>query len=192
MDKQLGDKANRTREHILAQGMALMKEQGFQGTTIRNICEAAEVSVGTFYTYFKNKGDLFRYNFQGKGPAFADFLTVNITGTTAEERIMSFVHYYAWLNIGTGQEELERIFLQPDEQWFPGNNSAYGVLYSVVAKAQEQGQITRALDADQIVDMLRVFLRGCVYEWVMSRRAFDLETRMCDYVGQLVRSFLTK
>ena len=64
MAKQLGEKALRTREHILAQGMALMKERGFQGTTIRDICEAAEVSVGTFYAYFHDKGELFRYNFQ--------------------------------------------------------------------------------------------------------------------------------
>ena len=185
-----GTRAQRTREHILAQGMALMRERGFHGTTIRDICEAAEVSVGTFYAYFKDKGELFRYNFQEPTPAFADFLAVNIVGETAEERIMSFIRYYAWLNIGTGQEELERIFLRPDEKWFPGDNPAYHVLRTVVKEGQEQGEITPEPDADLIVDMLRVFLRGCVYEWVMGGCVFDLEERMCSYVGQFVRSFV--
>ena len=187
MTKPLGEKAQRTREHILAQGMALMKEKGFQGTTIRDICEAAEVSVGTFYAYFHDKGELFRYNFQEKGPAFADFLTLNIVGDTAYEQIMSFVRYYAWLNIGTPKDELERIFLRPDEQWFPGNNPAYNVLYTVILAGQERSEITDKLDANQIVDMIRVFLRGCIYEWIMG---FDLEERLCFYVSQLVRAFI--
>ena len=192
MTKELGPKARRTRDHILAQGLALMKERGFQDTTIRDICEAAEVSVGTFYAYFKDKGELFQYNFQEKGPAFANFLTLNLTGDTAGEKIMSFVRYYAWLNIGTGKERLETMFLQPAFQSFPGNLEAYDVLYAVVLEGQRQGEITRRLDANRIVDMLRVFLRGCVYEWIMGGRVFDLEERLCFYVGQLVRSFLTE
>lgn len=191
MTKQLGAKAQRTREHILAQGMALMRERGFRGTTIRDICEAAEVSVGTFYAYFHDKGELFRYNFQHKGPAFADFLAVNITGDTAYERIMSFARYYAWLNLGTPRAELERIFLRPDENWFPGNNPAYNVLYSVILEGQQRGELTTGIDTDRIVDMLRVFLRGCIYEWVMGGCVFDLEERLCFYVSQLVKAFVT-
>ena len=60
----------------------------------------------------------------------------------------------------------------------------------MVREGQEQGELTQIPDADRIVDMLRVFLRGCVYEWIMGGCAFDLEARMCDYVGQLVESFL--
>ncbi len=192
MTDRLGAKARRTREHILAQGMALMRERGFRGTTIRDICEAAEVSVGTFYAYFHDKGELFRYNFQEKGPAFADFLTISITGDTAYDRVMSFARYYAWLNIGTPKDELERIFLRPDENWYPGNNPAYHVLYTVIREGQERGEFMPEPDANTIVDMLRVFLRGCVYEWIMGGCVFDLEERMCSYVSQLAASFVRR
>lgn len=192
MEKQLGIKARRTRDHILAQGMELMKERGFDRTTIRDICEAAEVSVGTFYAYFRDKGDLFQYNFQEKGPAFANFLTGNLAGRNARERIMDFVRYYAWLNIGTDRAELERMFLQPSYNSFPGNLEAYDVVYTVVLDGQRSGEITQRLDANQIVDMLRVFLRGCVYEWIMGGRIFDLEKKLLFYVGQLVQSFCTE
>lgn len=190
MTKEPGARAQRTREHILAQGMALMKERGFQNTTIRDICEAAEVSVGTFYAYFKDKGDLFRYNFQERNAAFADFLSDSIVGSSTEERIMSFIRYYAWLNIGTGKEELERIFLRPDEQWFPGQNPAYNVLYAVILKGQKSGELNQSINTSEIVDMFRVFLRGCVYEWIMGGCSFNLEERMCSYVGQLIRGIL--
>ncbi len=186
MTEPMGAKARRTRDHILAQGMELMKEKGFHSTTIRDICEAAEVSVGTFYTYFKDKGDLFHYNFQGQDPAFAEFLQKNILGDNTKERIMRFARYYAWLNIGTGREELKRIFLEPDEHWFDGRNPTFDVLYTVILDGQRSGQIDPALDADRVVELFRVFLRGCVYEWVMSDFLYDLEDRICAYMEQIL------
>ena len=192
MAKELGERARRTREHILAQGMALMQERGFRDTTIRDICEAAEVSVGTFYSYFKDKGELFRYNFQAPGPEFANFLHENISGETAREQIFSFVRYYAWLNIGTGQKELERIFLQLARTWHDNRNPAYGVLYEIVVRGQKNGEVLSDQDPAKIVDTLRVFLRGCVYEWLIQGCAFDLETTMLSYIGQLIDSYLIK
>lgn len=188
MAKELGERAKRTREHILAQGMQLMKERGFKNTAIRDICEAAEVSVGTFYAYFKDKGELFRYNFQKKDQAFAEFLLANIGDGSAEERIMDFVRYYSWLNVGTGREELERIFLQPHDNWFHVNNPAYHVLYLIILEGQKSGELVDQ-DPNLVVDMIRVFLRGCIYEWIMGGYSFDLEAQMCAYVGQLVKSF---
>ena len=32
---------------------------GYHGTTVKNVVEEADISVGTFYFYFKNKEDLF-------------------------------------------------------------------------------------------------------------------------------------
>lgn len=104
---------------------------------------------------------------------------------------MEFVRYYSWLNIGTGRQELERIFLQPEDNWFLVNNPAYHVLYYIVRDGQIAGEIVD-LNPILIVDMIRVFLRGCLYEWLMGGCAFDLEARMCSYVGQLVKSFCTK
>ena len=188
MEKELGEKARRTKEHILAQGMLLMQEKGFRGTSIRDICEATEVSVGTFYAYFKDKGELFRYSFKDRDDSFAAFLEESISGENSYEKIMSFVKYYAWLNIGTGQKELEDIFLKPSVHWFPGNNPIYDVLYKIVKEGQEKGELIDHLEGSLIVDMFRVFMRGCIYEWVMGGCVFDLEERLLLYVGQFAGS----
>lgn len=192
MAKELGERARRTREHILAQGLALMQERGLRDTTIRDICEAAEVSVGTFYSYFKDKGELFRYSFQAPGPEFANFLHQNIIGSTAQEQILAFVKYYTWLNIGTGQEELEHIFLHRTRGLHDNQNPIYSVLYNIIQAGQDSGEILPEPDAAQIVDSIRIYLRGCVYEWVMGDRTFDLESTTLTYVGQLINSYLTK
>ncbi|UTW46278.1 TetR family transcriptional regulator C-terminal domain-containing protein [bacterium SCSIO 12696] len=43
------------KDHILAAGMAVMKSQGFNGTSVRDIVDAAGVPKGSFYNYFDSK-----------------------------------------------------------------------------------------------------------------------------------------
>ncbi len=50
-------KADRTRR-ILEAASRLFREQGYGAIRIEDITHAAEVSVGTLYNYFTNKGDL--------------------------------------------------------------------------------------------------------------------------------------
>ena len=38
--------------------MSVMAEKGYQGVTVRDICERAEVSIGSFYRYFETKPDI--------------------------------------------------------------------------------------------------------------------------------------
>jgi len=46
------------RGHILDAAARLFSEKGFHRTTTKNIADAADVSEGTLYNYFKNKDDL--------------------------------------------------------------------------------------------------------------------------------------
>ncbi len=190
MEKVLGEKALRTREQIIAQSMLLFRQKGVKDTTIQDICEATEVSIGTFYAYFKNKGELFSYNFTKKpDDSFAKFLKENISGNTAFEKITSFLRYYAWLNIGTDLDMLKKKYA-PQSDWFSSNPPMYDVLHQIIKEGQKSGEITNALSSEDIVNMLKTYMRGCCYEWVMEEREFDIEQRLVLYVGQLAKSLL--
>ena len=52
--KQKADKNRR----ILESATALFREQGYDSARIEDIAEMAEVSVGTLYNYYQNKGDI--------------------------------------------------------------------------------------------------------------------------------------
>ncbi|RNA66671.1 TetR/AcrR family transcriptional regulator [Alteribacter keqinensis] len=47
------------RERILYESVVLFSELGFEGTTIKKVAKAAEVSFGSVFTYFENKDQLF-------------------------------------------------------------------------------------------------------------------------------------
>lgn len=50
-------KADRTRR-ILGAASQLFREKGYDAVRIEDIAQVADVSVGTFYNYFRTKGDL--------------------------------------------------------------------------------------------------------------------------------------
>jgi AcrR family transcriptional regulator len=54
----LGPKAQRTREAILAAAADRFGAQGYQRTTVADVAEAAGVSLGTVYQYFRDRADL--------------------------------------------------------------------------------------------------------------------------------------
>jgi AcrR family transcriptional regulator len=53
-------RAEATRSTLVAVARRLFAEQGFAGTSIEDILQAADVSRGALYHHFKNKEDLFR------------------------------------------------------------------------------------------------------------------------------------
>ena len=43
------------KEHILRSGLEVMRSQGYNGTSVKDIVDAAGVPKGSFYNYFKSK-----------------------------------------------------------------------------------------------------------------------------------------
>jgi AcrR family transcriptional regulator len=54
----LGPKAQRTRAAILDAAARLFWEQGYQATSVGDVANAAGVSLGTVYQYFRDRSDL--------------------------------------------------------------------------------------------------------------------------------------
>lgn len=57
-ERKLREKRQR-KEMILEAARKLFQERGFLNVTISDIAEAAELSIGTLYLYFKNKDDIY-------------------------------------------------------------------------------------------------------------------------------------
>jgi len=54
-----GDKRERTRATLLEAARALIREKGYEHTTLEDIAERAGMTTGAIYGNFKNRNDLF-------------------------------------------------------------------------------------------------------------------------------------
>lgn len=57
--KETQERKDLKKKHIIDTAIKVFSVNGYHGTTVKDVVEAADISVGTFYFYFKNKEDLF-------------------------------------------------------------------------------------------------------------------------------------
>ena len=67
-------KAERTRERIVAEALAMFIAQGYAETTMESIAEAAEIHPATLYRYFPSKDLIVLADFASTAERFADSL----------------------------------------------------------------------------------------------------------------------
>ena len=54
-------KSKETKERIFQAAKTILQKSGYENLSIKNICEEAGVSNGSFYHHFKTKDDLLSY-----------------------------------------------------------------------------------------------------------------------------------
>ncbi len=76
-------KKQRTRERIVEAAFELFDERGFDGTTIADIADAAEIAPRTFFSYFPSKDDVVFHDFEASHAMVASWLRDREPGTNA-------------------------------------------------------------------------------------------------------------
>jgi AcrR family transcriptional regulator len=76
-------KKQRTRQAIVDAAFTLFAERGYDGTTVADIAEAAEVAPRTFFSYFPSKDDVVFHDFEEKHAMVASWLRDREPGTNA-------------------------------------------------------------------------------------------------------------
>ena len=57
--KETQERKDLKKKYIIDIAFQVFSSKGYHATTVKDVVEAADISVGTFYFYFKNKEDLF-------------------------------------------------------------------------------------------------------------------------------------
>jgi AcrR family transcriptional regulator len=74
-------KKARTREAIVSAAFELFEERGFEGTTVADIADAAEIAPRTFFAYFPSKDDVVFHDFEEKYAELGEMLERREPGT---------------------------------------------------------------------------------------------------------------
>lgn len=93
-----------SREKLLDAAISLVNESGMSSLTIRNICDKAGISTGSFYNLFEGKDDLVSYYLRDVFIAYKQKAEEEASGRTALEKIILIYRFYIDCILETGLE----------------------------------------------------------------------------------------
>ena len=175
-------KSKETKERIFQAAKRILQKSGYEELSIKNICEEAGVSNGSFYHQFKTKDDLLSYYIEDQPSIDPDRLELPKNKEDAKETI---IHVY--LNYVKYCKELGVEFMAG--YYTPHNQALNPTIrterpYPIVTvqhyleRALEANAIQLNLKIEEITTDIRMIVIGNVFEWAMRNGDADFEGNM--------------
>lgn len=175
-------KSQETRNRIFLAAKKILKKNGYEALSIKNICEEAGVSNGSFYHHFKTKDDLLSYYIEEQ-PGISPELLQTPAGTS--DVINTIVHIY--LNYAKYCQELGVEFIA--NYYTPKNQSLNPLKrtersYPIITVQEylqqniSSGIIRLNIPLDNVITDIRMIVIGNVFEWCLKNGDTDFEGNM--------------
>ena len=175
-------KSKEIKERIFQAAKRILQKSGYEELSIKNICEEAGVSNGSFYHHFKTKDDLLSYYIEDQPSIDPDRLELPKNKEDAKETI---IHVY--LNYVKYCKELGVEFMAG--YYTPHNQALNPTIrterpYPIVTvqhyleRALEANAIQLNLKIEEITTDIRMIVIGNVFEWAMRNGDADFEGNM--------------
>lgn len=180
-------KSRETKRKIFHAAKTILQRQGYEQLSIKNICEEAGVSNGSFYHHFKTKDDLLSYYIEEQPSINPDLLDMP---EDAEEAKIAIIHVY--LNYAEYCRELGVDFISnyytPKNQALNPNirtERPYPILTveNYLSKAIDRGVVKPKIPLEYICTDIRMLVIGNVFEWCLHNGETDFEGNIRRSIG---------
>ena len=191
MDKKLTKRqiqAQKTYDNIYESAMNLVEKKGFNNITVEEICAKANVSVGSFYNYFKSKQDILNEVFRKADEYFLIYVSNIPFEKNVYENIVDFFTHYGRYCEGVKLEQLKQIYNTSNTLFIEEGRHMQSVLKDILDRGKELGQLNTDMESEEIVSYLFIALRGVIFDWCLHDGAYDLVEFIASYTIRLVRS----
>lgn len=172
------------KNEMMEKSIEMFKELGYEQVTVPMICKHFGVTKGSFYHHFKSKGDLLLQwvienyskiesgfyhdesvsdyeNYRKKQMIWADFLN----------------HLGSDFSLSTFKTILE--YSKRPELFSPIDlSNIHSLDASYVKKLQDQGLVTSAYTAEELVRCYTEMVLGVTFEWQLSKNDFNVIERI--------------
>lgn len=178
------------RAEIIETLIPLIGNVPFDELSVADLCEAAGISIGTFYHYFNKKSGLL----VGLLGLIDDYMVSDVfpllTSGDEIENLLTFAHGWA---VYVGSHGLERSKLitsaEPSDSYVSGQRRVTSVkLEEIFARGQEKGQITSDHDAGTLTRYFLLTLRGVTADWSRRDGGYPVVEMMDSYISLFARA----
>lgn len=198
-------KSQQTWDSILHAVVKLLKKHTYDSLTVRNICDVAGVSTGTFYHHFNSKENLLTYYLTHDFLKFAAETFSAIDGATDKNPCDKSIDIYVCCAEYSEVKGVEFIssFYSPKNKSLlpPGDNrdtkamSAFTPIFErtldYLSNGQNQGLISGQMTAYTMSYDLCMLFNGIIYGWCISEATLDLKPFVRKMLGAYINNVVT-
>jgi AcrR family transcriptional regulator len=176
--------------HISETAMSLFKERGYNSVKVKEICKAADVSLGTFYHYFSSKDSIIDETYQIIDERVFDGLE-NKEFNTPYDKLIGILEQSACVM----QEELGYILMvgsyyqiissKPDYS-YSHTRKLYMTLVETIEEGIKSGCFKEDTDAKEIAETCLRVGRGDIVDWCLQGGSYKL----CELIVKDLRRML--
>ncbi|MDD3174792.1 MAG: TetR/AcrR family transcriptional regulator [Herbinix sp.] len=172
-------KSKETRDRIFKAAKLIMKKNGYEALSIKNICDAANVSNGSFYHHFKTKDDLLSYYIEDQPSINPEVLTTPKSIDEIIETIIQVYLNYAKYCRALGVDFMANYYTPKNQALNPHirTERPYPIVtvQTYLEKGITAGVINKDLPLDEVTTDIRMLVIGNVFEWCLNSGTADFE-----------------
>lgn len=179
-----------TKKKIITCGKRLILSKGFDNITVDAISKAANITVGTFYYYFKSKDDLLFELMPKVEDYFASAEAKQAREASSCERIVSYFSYFSMELFNQNSADFLRKVFVSEKALLMLDQDRIHPAVQLIVDGQSRGEITHSCSAEYIAKTIFSSTRGICQHWATHPDSFNLFETTRDIVQRLVHSFL--
>jgi AcrR family transcriptional regulator len=182
-----------TKIKIISAAWKLFYDKGYDGTTIEDIVSLSETSKGSFYHYFEGKDSLLGTLSTLFDEKYEELIP-KIPDDSNSFEVLMYLNRELFLMIenSISIEMLSRLlstqlFERGERHLLDRNRTYFKLLFSIVRRGQERGDIRSDVSANEIVKAYALSERAFMYDWCLCSGEYSLTA----YAAPLMRAFLS-
>lgn len=160
-----------TKKKIFDTTLLLIKKKGYNKITIREICQHAEISVGTFYIYFLSKDDILLDIYKRLDNELAEQYAPNASAPAKQQLLCLINCLFDLLGSAFDKDlirEIYRINLSYEkEPLFSEETYFYKTLVQIVQSAENEN-LLKDITPPLFIKRIFIFVWGYLFHWLID------------------------
>lgn len=190
-DKYHNENSEQTK--IFDVAIKLMEDVGYEGLSIRNICNKAGISIGKFYLYFQNKQDLLCHYYMYIENVLRKDLADKFVNMDLKSQIIEFYRAYMEYTASLGIEFVINYFNPHNEMMdiFNRTNFIMEMTDQFMEDALKKGYIfPKNKGIHQLSMEICMIIKGIIFTWSATHGAFSLSDMTVNILGAALDGIL--
>lgn len=178
---------------ILDSAIPLIKKEGYENLTIKEICENVGITTGIFYRHFKSKDDVISFAYLDLVDKVSEKIDDKIADLLLPDQLVALFTELIKCNQMLGRDSIF-VFLNnanPECDCTVSRGKTYEIVERLVSKAQAKGfTLSPGRTAKDICEDLIVIAKGITYDWYSQGDSYDPVEKGHDLLERIIDSLL--